>query len=132
MTGPMMQLETRRTPSAAGAELNDVHFVEFAGEPLSLYNAADVLVTMGGITMVEAVGLGKQVVSAPLKDKNDQLERTIRFGRLGYVIPVPPDEFSADRLARPVQIGLLSSPAPNDLSFDGLEIAGPVLAAALP
>ncbi len=132
VTGPMMRADTRAKLAAASADVQDVHFVEFAGEPLSLYNAADVLVTMGGITMVEAVGLGKQVVSAPLKDKNDQYERSLRFGRLGLVIPVPPDEFSAERLAKAVQTGLMSSPAPNNLSFDGLEVAGPLLASALP
>jgi predicted glycosyltransferase len=94
-------------------------------------NASDVAVTMGGLTAIEAVGLGKRVVSAPRALMGDQAERAERFAARGLVEYLPEAECTPERLAAAVQ-DALDGPVPaGGLPMDGARRAVDVLAPLL-
>jgi predicted glycosyltransferase len=112
--------------------LPNLHIVPFVDDLLSYVNAADVIVTMGGLTLVEAVSLGKRVIALPPTSARDQYVRAERLARLGACTWVPESEQTSVRLASAVR-DALAAPSPSvRLDFDGRERVGRILTDLLP
>lgn len=112
--------------------LPNLHIVPFADDLLSHLNAADVVVTMGGLTLIEAVSLGKRVVSLPRVSARDQYVRAQRLAKLGACTWVPEPEQNSARLAAAIRAALNSPPPVVNLDFGGRERAARILTDLLP
>lgn len=116
--------------SAAG--IPNVQIVPFVDDLVSYLNAADLIVTMGGQTLVEGISLGKRVVALPRTANRDQHVRVQRLARLGLCTWLPEPEQSPARLALAVRDSLAGPPPVVTLDFGGRERAGQILAGLLP
>jgi predicted glycosyltransferase len=132
VVGPMVDGEVRRELQALADGVTGVQITPFVEDLPSVMNAADVVVTMGGLTLIEAVGLGKRVVSAPRAAIGDQAERAERFAAHGLVNLVPEEDCTPARLAAAVRESLASPPPTSRLPMEGASRAADVLVPLLP
>ena len=99
--------------------------VDFIAEPASLLRRADCVVTMGGYNCVcEALCSGKPALVVPrVKPRVEQWIRARRFGEMGLLDVLHPDEASPEAISRWLHgCGSEASASPRmDVDFGGLE-----------
>ncbi|MCB1955973.1 MAG: hypothetical protein KDG55_09865 [Rhodocyclaceae bacterium] len=125
--GPEMAPEQRQAITAAAADLGSVSHQEFSDDMMSLMDAADVVVSMGGYnTVCELLTLRKRAVVVPrVKPVLEQGIRAERMAALGLLRCVHPEQLSPSRLMATVtqEIDSLHGDGtnPNALHLDGLD-----------
>lgn len=135
--GPEMA-ESRRQALAARADtLGCVTRQEFSDDMMSMIDAADVVVCMGGYnTVCELLTLRKRAVVVPrVRPVLEQGIRAERMAALGLMRTVHPDRLSPTRLIETVaqEIAALHGDGsnPNTLRLDGLDSVAEALFALL-
>jgi predicted glycosyltransferase len=100
--GPEMPATERAQLQQKAAANPQVILWEFAGDMLSLMEAADVIVAMGGYnTVCEILSLQKPALVIPrVRPTEEQWLRAARLGRLGYFKTLHPDELTPHGLMR--------------------------------
>jgi predicted glycosyltransferase len=130
VTGPLGErlLPALRTRAASRP---GIMVESFRDDLTSDINAADLVVAMAGVnTASEIVALGKRAVLVPRKHGEQELRADL-FAQRGLVQTFRWAELSPERLATAMLAALDSPPPVNTLAFDGLAIAGAILAEAL-
>jgi predicted glycosyltransferase len=145
VSGPQASPDLRQRLAAACDGHSRRRFLAFSPDLLSLMNAADAVVSMGGYnTSCELLWLRKRALVVPRnRPVQEQIVRARRLSELGAILMCPPDELSTSRLVSETQLLLHGfKPAVLDqdrFRFDALErasemvarlIASPVAAAA--
>jgi predicted glycosyltransferase len=96
LCGPEMAPEKRKLIAAKAAQFKYVHVEEFTNDVISLMNAADVIVSMGGYnTICEILSLRKRAIIVPrTKPVQEQWIRAQRMESLGLLKTIHPDRLS--------------------------------------
>jgi predicted glycosyltransferase len=105
LCGPEMPIEQRKLISARAAQLPHVHVEEFTNDIMSLMDAADVVVSMGGYnTICEILTLRKRAIIIPrVKPVQEQWIRAERMAGLGLLRAIHPDQLSPGALIDAVE-----------------------------
>lgn len=108
VTGPEMEAAQRRSIERAIAGVAGARIIEFTADMMSVMDAADVVVCMGGYnTLCEVATLRKRAVVVPrAQPVKEQAIRAERFARAGVVSVLDPDALNPDRLAAMVRAQL--------------------------
>ena len=125
VTGPLSSFAAYQELANAATERRNLSVERFDADMHSVFNAADLVVSMGGYnTMVEVAGLGKRSLVIPRHGSGEQAQRAARFAALGLVTRLPAEDLDAGQLADAVR-RLLSSPPPSfRLDLSGLSFVG--------
>ena len=124
--GPDIKPQQRLEIERAGLGRPRVTVHSFADDLMSLMNAADLVVCMGGYnTVCEVLTLHKRAIVVPrVKPVQEQWIRARRMARMGLLRAIHPDELDATRLAATVheELAALDQPRPalRRLDMDGL------------
>jgi predicted glycosyltransferase len=104
ITGPFMAAEQRAELETLAAHYERCRLMDFTTDLLSIMQAADLVVCMGGYnTLCEALSLGARALVVPrAAPRREQLLRAVAFERLGLVSMVHPDALDPGLLARRV------------------------------
>lgn len=128
--GPEMAADKRERIGRLAATLGGVSAEEFADDMMSLMDAADVVVSMGGYnTVCELLTLHKRAVVVPrVRPVQEQCIRAERLAALGLLRCVHPDRMTPRRLMDAVleEIASLDGGVANPatIRLDGLEQVG--------
>jgi predicted glycosyltransferase len=130
--GPYSRI-TECEAKTAALGLIDVTMIPVTDDLLSYFNAADLVVAMGGYnTCCEVVGLRKRAVIVPRAGpRQEQRIRAKRFAARGLLTVLYPDELSPERLACAARAALDGPPPPAALDLGGLGRVGAILEEAL-
>jgi predicted glycosyltransferase len=125
LTGPFMPESGKRRLARLAAGNARLRLIDFLAEPAALLRRADCVVTMGGYNCVcEALCAGKRALVVPrVRPRVEQWIRAKRFGEMGLLDVLHPDEASAEAVsawigacdARP------ATSARDQIDFGGLE-----------
>jgi predicted glycosyltransferase len=125
LTGPFMPAEVKLRLSALTAANPRLRVVDFIAEPASLLRRAGCVVTMGGYNCVcEALCAGKPALVVPrVKPRVEQWIRARRFGEMGLLDVLHPDEASPAAISRWLHgFGSGAAAGPRvEVDFGGLE-----------
>ena len=132
VTGPLTTSAAYRELTNASLTQVNLSVERFNPDMHSLFNAADLVVSMGGYnTMVEVAGLGKRAIVTPRLGSGEQAQRAARFAALGLVNLAPVENLETSQLVAAVR-GSLSAPPPSfRLDLGGLSVVGHEIRAAL-
>jgi predicted glycosyltransferase len=137
VSGPQASQRLRELLAAACRAGARRRFLEFSPDLLSVMNAADAVVSMGGYnTTCEILWLRKPALVVPrTQPVREQLVRAHRLSELGAIRMCLPEELSPERLAAETRLLLHGfAPAaldPERFPFDGLERASDAVACLL-
>lgn len=103
--GYEMPSEQRRAISEKALPFAQVEVIEFSDDLLSLMNAADLVISMGGYnTICEILSLNKQAIVVPRVDPvAEQWIRAERFAQRGWFHAIHPQQLTPQRLAFAIQ-----------------------------
>lgn len=124
--GPEMKPQQRQEIERAALDLPRVTVRSFADDLMSLMNAADLVVCMGGYnTVCEVLTLRKRAIVVPrVKPVQEQWIRAQRMAEMGLLRAIHPDQLDAARLAATLHEELaaldLPRPAMGRLDMGGL------------
>jgi predicted glycosyltransferase len=126
--GPEMAAERREAIGRAAARLDCVSRQDFSDDMMSLMDACDVVVSMGGYnTVCELLTLKKRAVVVPrVRPVQEQGIRAERMAALGLLRTVHPDRLTPQHLLETVQQEVLATlhgngENPTSLLLDGLD-----------
>ena len=137
VTGPLLPAAEVAELRALAAALPSVTLVPFARDLLAYIDAADLVITMGGLTVYEILQQRKRMLIAPrVKWWAEQRMRAERLAELGLARMLLPDELSGANVAREAAALLAGPPPQADFNFDGVRnvcdelqtLLGPALA----
>jgi predicted glycosyltransferase len=113
VTGPMMDTGLRESLHTM-AEGLPVRVTAYIEDSLSVFNAADLVVTMAGYnSLTEAVSLKQRVLVIPREGPGaEQRMRAELFAKHRLVTVLRAEQLSAPRLARAIQTALGAPPPP--------------------
>ncbi|WP_210397893.1 glycosyltransferase family protein [Motiliproteus sediminis] len=126
LCGPEMMAAHRQQIERWAAECRGVQVLEFSNDVMSLLDAADLVVSMGGYnTVCEILSLGKRALIVPrVAPVEEQWIRCQRMEALGLLRALHPQQLQPERLCRVVGEELASSHRQSvpvhRLEFDGL------------
>jgi predicted glycosyltransferase len=131
-TGPLLADDEQTRLAQLAASLPNVTLTPFTTQLHSYLNAADLVITMGGLTVYEVLKLGTRLLIVPrVRWWAEQLLRAERLVELGLASMLLPSELSSAAVAR-VTSAMLAEPPPRaDLDFDGVRRVGDELVALL-
>lgn len=124
VTGPLMDDQQRRHLEVL-AQGHPVQVIGSVVDLMSLLNAADLVVTMGGYnTLLEAIRLQKKVLVIPRSGPSaEQRIRATLFAKMGFVRMLEQDDLSSATLAGIIGETLADrSGPPAPLRFDGAKM----------
>ena len=101
LTGPFMPESGKRRLARLAAGNPRLRLIDFLAEPAALLRRADCVVTMGGYNCVcEALCAGKRALVVPrVRPRVEQWIRAKRFGEMGLLDVLHPDDASAEALS---------------------------------
>jgi predicted glycosyltransferase len=101
VTGPLMPEDERRRLQSLAAATDDLVVHEFVTDPCPIIRRADQVIAMGGYnTVCEVLGHGKPLLVVPRTEpRTEQLIRATRFGAIGLLDVLHPDELAPEALA---------------------------------
>ena len=105
LCGPEMPVEQRKLIAAKASQFPNVHVEEFTNDIMSLMDAANVVVSMGGYnTICEILTLRKRTIIIPrVKPVQEQWIRAERMAGLGLLRAIHPDQLSPGALIDAVE-----------------------------
>jgi predicted glycosyltransferase len=105
LCGPEMPADKRMLITNKASKFPCVHVEEFTNDIMSLMNAADVIVSMGGYnTICEILTLRKRAIIVPrVKPVQEQWIRAQRMASLGLLRAIHPDQLSPGSLIDAVE-----------------------------
>jgi predicted glycosyltransferase/nucleoside-diphosphate-sugar epimerase len=125
VTGPLMDEETMCALEEGASRLAGVDLIRSSNAMLSLVDATDVVVSMGGYnSVVEAVTARKRLVICPrVWPRREQLIRAEAFSRLGLARSVRVEEAGAGGLAKAVRAAI-ERPLPPAKAWAKVDLGG--------
>jgi UDP-glucuronate 4-epimerase len=131
VTGPLMDGATRREIEHAAARTPGIELLASSHGMLSVIDAADVVVSMGGYnSVVEAVAARKRLVLCPrVRPRREQMIRSEIFAGLGLAHTVTLVEVGEAGLARAVIDAATNAPA-SPSAWERIDLKGGARAAA--
>jgi predicted glycosyltransferase len=133
VTGPLVPAATRAELDALASRIPLFNPVPWREDLPAVLAAADLVLTMGGSTLTQAIAAGTRTIAVPLV--GPMAEQTFRAGLYearGLTTVLPATKLTGARLAATMR-RVLASPAPSRaLDTGGLRRAGHLLARALP
>lgn len=102
LTGTQMPGKDQAALTRQIGERDDMQVLRFLPEPISLFAAADRVITMGGYnTVCEALSFGKRSLIVPrTRPRREQVIRAERLSRAGAVDMLLPEHLSPDSLSQ--------------------------------
>lgn len=123
--GPEMSDERRATLGERADRLASVSRQDFSDDMMSLMDAADVVVSMGGYnTVCEVLTLARRAVVVPrVRPVQEQCIRAERMAAMGLLRHIHPDALTPECLMQAVraEIATLDTPQAKTLTLDGLD-----------
>jgi predicted glycosyltransferase len=108
ISGPEMPEAQKEFLQRAAAKFPQTTFCEFTNDIMSLMNAADLVISMGGYnTVCELLSLGKRAIVIPrVRPAREQLIRAERMSARGWFSFIHPDQLTPSKLQTAVDAEL--------------------------